>query len=75
MMATHAAELGRPVLFIVDADPAARRKTASALVRRFGPGYQVLSAALRWRAWMLFGGFLIAAVRGHWWRLICGCPT
>jgi thioredoxin reductase (NADPH) len=46
MMATHAAELGRPVLFIVDADPAARRKTASALVRRFGPGYQVLSAGI-----------------------------
>ena len=44
MMATHAAELGRPVLVIVDADPGAREQTVSALVRRFGPDYQVLPA-------------------------------
>jgi thioredoxin reductase (NADPH) len=43
-MATRAAELGRPVLVIVDADPGAREETVSALVRRFGPDYQVLPA-------------------------------
>ena len=41
-MATTAAGLGRPVLVIVDADPGAREETVSALVRRFGPDYQVL---------------------------------
>ncbi len=34
----------RPVLFIVDADPHARARTESALVRRFGPDYTVESA-------------------------------
>ena len=43
-MATTAAGPGRPVLVIVDADPSAREETVSALVRRFGPDYQVLPA-------------------------------
>jgi thioredoxin reductase (NADPH) len=43
-MATAAAGLGRPILVIVDADPGAREETVSALVRRFGPDYQVLPA-------------------------------
>jgi len=43
-MATTAAGPGRPVLVIVDADPGAREQTMSALVRRFGPDYQVLPA-------------------------------
>ena len=75
MMATHAAELGRPVLVIVDADPGAREQTMSALVRRFGPDYQVLPPALLKTAWTPSAGLQIGAVRWHWWRLICGCPT
>jgi thioredoxin reductase (NADPH) len=43
-MATTADGPGRPVLVIVDADPGAREETVSALVRRFGPDYQVLPA-------------------------------
>ena len=43
-MATHAAEPSQPVLLIADADPDARAETVSALVRRFGRDYQVLSA-------------------------------
>ena len=43
-MATHAAEPSQPVLLIADADPDAREETVSALVRRFGRDYQVLSA-------------------------------
>jgi thioredoxin reductase (NADPH) len=43
-MATAAAELRRPALIIVDADLGAREETVSALVRRFGPDYRVLSA-------------------------------
>ncbi|MGH8824470.1 MAG: hypothetical protein ACRDVN_08340 [Jiangellaceae bacterium] len=33
-----------PVLFVADADPDARRATESALLRRFGPDYRVLTA-------------------------------
>jgi thioredoxin reductase (NADPH) len=45
-MAAHditAPALGNPVLFVVDADPQARAETESALARRFGTDYQVLS--------------------------------
>jgi hypothetical protein len=35
----------RPVLFVVDADAQARAETESALARRFGSDYSVLSAA------------------------------
>ncbi len=35
----------RPVLFVVDADVQARARTESALARRFGSDYSVLSAA------------------------------
>jgi thioredoxin reductase (NADPH) len=41
---THAAVPGSPVLFVVDADPQARAATSSALARRFGPDYRVLTA-------------------------------
>ena len=34
---------GSPVLFIVDADPQARVVVESALTRRFGPDYRVLT--------------------------------
>ena len=44
-MATRAAKLNPPVLLIVDAHPDARDETESALARRFGPDYQVLSAS------------------------------
>lgn len=43
-MAIHAAEPSQPVLLIADSDPDARAETVSALVRRFGRDYQVLSA-------------------------------
>src|SRR5437899_1095929 len=43
-MTIHAAEPSQPVLLIADADPDARAETVSALVRRFGRDYQVLSA-------------------------------
>ena len=46
-----AAGLGPPVLVIVDADPGAREETVSALVRRFGPDYQVLRPAMPKTAW------------------------
>jgi thioredoxin reductase (NADPH) len=42
--ATHAGALGSPVLFIVDADDEARAVAESALVRRFGADYRVLTA-------------------------------
>jgi thioredoxin reductase (NADPH) len=41
---TQAAAPGLPVLFIVDADPKARAATESALARRFGADYRVLTA-------------------------------
>jgi thioredoxin reductase (NADPH) len=41
---TQAAAPGLPVLFIVDADPKAREVTESALARRFGSDYRVLTA-------------------------------
>jgi thioredoxin reductase (NADPH) len=41
---THAAAPGLPVLLIVDADPKARAVTESALARRFGADYRVLTA-------------------------------
>ena len=44
-MATPAAELNPPVLLIVDAQPDARDETESALARRFGADYEVLSAS------------------------------
>jgi thioredoxin reductase (NADPH) len=40
-----AGALDSPVLFIVDADDEARRVTESALLRRFGADYRVLTAA------------------------------
>lgn len=48
-MATHdvtpdSATHGLPVLFIVDADREARVATESALLRRFAPDYQVVTA-------------------------------
>jgi thioredoxin reductase (NADPH) len=43
-MATHAVKVSQPVLLVVDADPDACTETVSALVRRFGRDYQVLSA-------------------------------
>jgi hypothetical protein len=39
------APVTRPVLFVVDADAQARAETESALARRFGSDYSVLSAA------------------------------
>ena len=39
------APMTRPVLFVVDADAQARAETESALARRFGADYSVLSAA------------------------------
>ena len=50
---------GLPIVFIVDADPAARAAAEAALVRRFGADYRVLTAA---SAFMLL---LITAVRAE----------
>jgi hypothetical protein len=44
-------------------------------VRRFGPDYQVLSAALLKTVWTPSAGLQIGAVGWHWWRLICGYLT
>jgi thioredoxin reductase (NADPH) len=41
---THAVVPGAPVLLVVDADAAARAATASALARRFGHDYRVVTA-------------------------------
>ena len=41
---TRASAAGAPVLFVVDADPQARAVTESALARRFGADYQVVTA-------------------------------
>ena len=41
---TRASAAGAPVLFVVDADPQARTVTESALARRFGADYQVVTA-------------------------------
>jgi hypothetical protein len=41
---TQAVVPGAPVLLVVDADAAARAATESALARRFGPDYRVLTA-------------------------------
>jgi thioredoxin reductase (NADPH) len=43
-LTTHAAAPGLPALLIVDADPEARAVTESALARRFGADYRVLTA-------------------------------
>src|SRR4029450_4688262 len=41
---SRASASGAPVLFVVDADPQARAVTESALARRFGTDYQVVTA-------------------------------
>ena len=74
-MAIHAAEPSQPVLLIADSDPDARAETVSALVRRFGRDYQVLSAETAHDGLDASSGLQVRAVRWHSWRLICGCPT